>query len=230
MRLLPAALLGLVVSVAASAPDPRAQAEPSGTIVGTVRLTSRIRGTPLPSSAYPNRRVGEAEAPAIPEIRNVVVYLKNPPFHGTLPLMTSELRQEHEAFVPHVLAITRGSTVDFPNRDPFFHNVFSLSGAAAFNLGRYAHGKSRSYVFRKAGLVKVYCDIHSHMNAAIIVFDHPFFTIPKDDGTFEIRNVPVGQLTIVGWHERVGDRSVPVKVEAGRTVKVELTLPVEDTK
>src|SRR5204863_5113290 len=104
-------------------------------------------------------------------------------------------KQQDETFVPHVLAMTRGSTVNFPHADPFFPNVFSLSTAASFNLGRYPQGQSKSQLFPRAGLVKVYCNIHSHMSAAIMVFDHPYFTIPEIDGAYELRNVPAGQYT-----------------------------------
>jgi len=207
----------------------RAQApsDAVGTITGHIKLTTRVRA-PLPSNAYPSRSIGKHEAPALPEIRNVVVYLKDPPYRGALPTSRVELHQENETFVPHVLAITKGSTVDFPNDDPFFHNVFSLSSAAAFNLGRYPRGQSRPARFTKAGLVKVFCDIHSHMSASILVLDHPYFTTPGLDGNYEIRNVAAGQYTIVGWHERVGERSASVRVEAGRAVTVDLTVPVED--
>ena len=212
-------------------PAPSAQAPPgdgTGSITGHIRLTTKIRA-PLAASAYPSRTIGKHEAAAIPEIRNVVVYLKDPPFRGALPVSRAELQQRNETFVPHVLAITKGSTVDFPNDDPFFHNVFSLSSAAAFNLGRYPRGQSKPAKFNKAGLVKVFCDIHSHMSASILVLDHPYFTIPGIDGNYEIKNVPAGQYTIVGWHERVGERAAAVRVEAGRAATVDLTVPVEDT-
>jgi len=206
---------------------PQAQAPDTGTITGHITLTTRVRAR-LPANAYPSRSIGKHEAPPIPEIRNVVVYLKDPPFRGTLPVSREALRQESETFVPHVLAITRGSTVDFPNDDPFFHNVFSLSSAASFNLGRYPRGQSRTEQFAKAGLVKVFCDIHSHMSASILVLGHPYFTIPGTGGDYEIPDVPAGQYTIVGWHERVGERRASVRVEAGRRVTVDLTVPVED--
>jgi len=219
--------LTLVACVAAYAIAAGAQAPDSGTISGHIKLTTRVRA-PLPANAYPSRSIGKHEAPATPEIRNVVVYLKDPPFKGTLPASRVELHQQNETFVPHVLAITRGSTVDFPNDDPFFHNVFSLSSAASFNLGRYPRGKSQHETFTRAGLVKVFCDIHSHMSASILVLDHPYFAIPSIDGNYEIRNVPPGQYTIVGWHERVGERSASVRVEAGKAATVDLTVPVED--
>ena len=78
--------------------------------------------------------------------------------------------------MPRLVAITRGSTVEFPNADPYFHNVFSLSRGATFDLGRYPRGESRSRAFTKPGLVKVYCHLHSQMSASIMVFDHSHFT------------------------------------------------------
>jgi hypothetical protein len=216
----------LCVGLATSAAQPAGQAPRTGRIVGHVALTTKLRGKPLASPAYPRRAVGDHDAPALPEIRNVVVYLKNAPFHGTLPVRRTELRQEHETFVPHTLAITKGSSVDFPNADPFFHNVFSLSGAGTFNLGRYPQGQSKGREFSKAGTVKVYCDIHSQMSATILVFDHPYFTIPELDGTFELPAVPPGEYTIIGWHERVGERAEHVRVNADMTTSIDLTVPV----
>jgi plastocyanin len=201
----------------------------TGRIAGSVKLLKPLKAAALPSPTYAGRTVNVAEAPKIPEIKNVVVYIKDAAMRGTLPVKTAELRQTHEMFVPHVIAITRGSRVEFPNQDPFYHNVFSLSSAANFNLGRYANGKSEHYDFKKAGLVKVYCNIHSHMSATIFVFDHPYFTIPETDGTFDLPSLPAGDYTVVGWHERVGERTAKVHVEAGRTASVELSLPVEDT-
>ena len=200
----------------------------TGSIVGHITLTTRVKGRALPSTAYPTRAVGAHDPTALPEIRNVVVYLKDVAFHGALPPTRADLRQEHETFLPHVLAITRGSTVDFPNDDPIFHNVFSLSSAASFDLRRYPKGQSRSRPFPKAGIVKVYCNIHSHMSATILVLDHPYFAIPNLDGTFELPTVPAGQYTLVGWHERVGERRVGVRVERGKATTVDLSLPVED--
>ena len=224
--LLPAA--ALLATLFAAAPD--GQSTDTGTIVGRVTLTTKMRGQAMPSTAYPGRTVGLHEPPTIPEIKNVVVYLKDVVYRGTLPLKKAELRQAHETFIPHVVAITRGSTVDFPNDDPIFHNVFSLSGAGTFNLGRYPKGQSRPWKFTKAGIVKVFCDIHSHMSATIVVLDNPYFTLPELDGTFELPNVPPGQYTIVGWHERVGERTATVTVERGKAATVDLSLPVEDRR
>ncbi len=131
-----AASFALVAALAGQSPD-------SGTITGQVKLTSRVRGTPLPSNVYQPRSVANHDTVAIPEIKNVVIYLKGVKFKGVLPVSHQEIRQEHEAFVPRVVAVTRGSTVDFPNADPFFHNVFSLSSASTFDLGRYPMGRQQ---------------------------------------------------------------------------------------
>ena len=219
-----AALLTSLIVAAAGG-----QSADTGSVAGRVKLTARIKGAALPSTAYPTRAVSSADTHAIPEIRNVVIYLKDAAVRGALPASTAVLRQEHETFVPHVLAITRGSTVEFPNDDPIFHNVFSLSSAAAFDLRRYPRGQSRRQLFPKAGIVKVFCHIHSHMSATILVLDQPYFTIPAADGTFELGNVPPGEYTVVGWHERVGERRTRVRVERGKTATVDLSLPVEES-
>ncbi len=135
--------------------------------------------------------------------------------------------QVDETFSPRVVAITRGSTVEFPNSDPYFHNVFSLSHGATFDLGRYPRGQSRTRVFPQTGLVKVYCHLHSHMSASIMVFDHPYFTVPGGDGTFSLHDVPAGEYRISAWHERIGESPKMIRVEPGATVRVEFSLPVE---
>lgn len=207
---------------------PASQSQDSGQVTGLVRLTTRVRGTPLPSNVYQPRAVGHHGAGSTPEIRNVVVYLKDVVYRGMLPTSRAQVVQKNEAFVPRVLAITRGSTVEFPNDDPYFHNVFSLSSAAAFNLGRYPKGKTSRWEFNKPGLVKVFCNIHSHMAASILVLDHPYFAIPDVDGTFALPAVPPGRYTLVGWHERIGERTTSILVQPGRPLAVELSLPVED--
>ena len=219
----------VAVALACLVPVARAQAPEGGTVTGRVTLAKRIRGVPLPSNVYQPRAVSRRRSEPTPEIRNVVVYLKNAVFPGELPTTRTQIRQTNEAFSPRVVAITRGSTIDFPNGDPIFHNVFSLSAAATFDLGRFPKGASRSRVFERPGLVKVYCHLHSHMSATILVLDHPYFTLPGHDGAFAIDGVPDGRYTLVAWHERVGERSSVIEVRGGRATSVDLSLPVEAT-
>jgi plastocyanin len=219
------AVAALAVVVAA----PAGQTPEMGSVTGHIKLT-RVRGTPLPSNVYQPRAVNRNAPQPLPEIRNVVVYLKDVPFRGTLPASHEVIRQEAESFVPRVVAITRGSTVEFPNGDPFFHNVFSLSSAATFDLGRYPSGKSGSWRFTKPGLVKVYCHIHSHMSASILVLAHPYFAIPDLEGNFVLRNIPAGTYTVAGWHERVGERTGVVRIDPGQSATLDLSLPVEEAE
>ena len=111
------------------------------------------------------------------------------------------MNQEHETFVPHVLAIRVGTVVDFPNSDPFFHNVFSLSKARRFDLGRYARGRSKAVRFDEPGVVRVFCDIHSHMSAFILVFAHPYFAVTDEQGRYRIDEVPTGTWSVAAWYE-----------------------------
>ena len=202
-----------------------------GSISGRVVLTARVRGAALPTNAYLPRAVSlPAGSSDQSELRNVVLYLKNAPYAGVLPAMHRQIRQEHEAFVPRVVAVTRGSIIDFPNGDPFFHNVFSLSAASTFDLGRYPDTHSRSRQFTKAGLVKVYCHIHSQMSASILVLDHPYFAMPDDAGGFVLADVPEGEYSLVAWHERVGQQISKVSVQAGQASTVEIKLPVVESR
>jgi plastocyanin len=197
----------------------------TGRIEGQVKLVLPPASV-VPSGVYPTRRVSKQQ-PKASEISNVIVFLKDAPHRGELPPMNVTITQKDEAFVPRVVAITRGSTIEFPNSDPFFHNVFSLSKGANFDLGRYPRGVSKSRQFPNAGLVKVYCHIHSHMTASIMVFDHPYFRIPSAEGAFTLDDVPAGNYQISAWHERIGESINTVRVESGRAARVVFALPMD---
>ena len=202
-------------------------APPAGRIEGYVRLTAPgVRA--VPSGVYPSRRVAAPVAANATEISNVVVFIKDAPNRETLPAMRATISQRDEAFVPRVIAITTGSTVEFPNFDPYFHNVFSLSRSANFDLGRFPRGDSRVRKFTSPGLVKVYCHIHSHMSASIMVFDHNHFTIPDAEGWFTLDGVMPGSYRLSAWHERIGESVQQIKVDPGGLARVEFSLPVHD--
>ena len=198
----------------------------TGRVEGRVSITIPVATAP-PSAAYGARRVERPAARLGSELSNVVVFIQNAPKAADLPVTRARILQENETFIPRVVTITRGSTVDFPNGDPFFHDVFSLSRSATFDLGSYPKGQTKSHVFRRAGLVKVYCHIHSHMSASIMVFDHPYFTIPKADGTFALEAIPEGTYQISAWHERIGEHRQSIRIAAGRTSEIQFALPME---
>lgn len=220
------AVLALGLSALAIGATPYA-APSMGRLEGYVRLTSApVRH--VPSGVYPSRRVSAPVAHATPEMNNVVVFIKNAPARERVPPMKATIAQKDESFDPRVVAITIGSTVEFPNFDPYFHNVFSLSRAASFDLGRFPRGDSRARKFTTSGLVKVYCQIHSHMSASILVFDHDYFQIPDASGAFALDDVPTGTYQISAWHERIGESVREVRVEPGQRTRVEFSLPVND--
>ena len=170
--------------------------------------------------------LGTPAARDLPDLLRSVVYLESAP-RGAFESTEgghAVMDQRNETFVPHVLAITTGTTVDFPNSDKFYHNVFSLSKTKPFDLGRYAAGNSRPIRFDRAGIVRVFCDIHSHMNAYILVFNHPFFAMTDAEGRYRIENVPPGTYGVVAWNEGTSSEARPITVPDGGVAELDFTL------
>ena len=198
-----------------------------GATVGFAAADTTIRGTvdmkqgQVTREARPASAAMGAPAPGPSERRPAVVYLDAAP-KGAFELDESAratMDQRGEAFVPHVLAITVGTTVDFPNSDPVFHNVFALSKTKPFDLGRYSRGKSKSVRFDRPGVVQVFCDIHSHMSAYILVFTHRYFAVTDASGRYEIGRVPPGAYTLTVWREgEVRETRAIVVSGAGGTI------------
>jgi len=158
--------------------------------------------------------------------RSSVVYLESAPRAAFEPDedRRARLNQRDERFVPHVLAVTAGTWVDFPNSDMTYHNVFSLSKGNEFNLGRYASGRSRAVRFDRPGIVRVFCEIHSHMNAFILVFSHPFFAVTDDSGRYRIAGVPAGAYNVIAWNEGRASEPKSVSVPGGGTTELDFEL------
>ena len=203
--------------------DSQPAAQQPGVVRGRVSIGIPVTAK-RPTSTYSRSIPAGALAPES-ELRHVVVYVKDAPKTAVAPVR-AEIRQRNENFIPRVVAVTVGSTVDFPNDDPIYHNVFSLSRTRTFDLGRFPKGKSRGERFDKPGVVKVFCQIHSHMSATVMVFDHPWFAIPDEQGTFDLEGVPPGMHQITAWHERLGDTTLPLRVEPGRPATIDFVLPV----
>jgi plastocyanin len=205
---------------------PGAKAQPGAP--GAIRGRMEIRQIARPPERRPEVAAHGTSGPRdLPDLRRGVVYLESAPrgaFEEREP-SRAVLDQRNETFVPHVLAITVGTVVEFPNSDHTYHNVFSLSKAQRFDLGRYAAGKSKSVRFERPGVVRVFCDIHSHMNAFILVFSHRFFDVTSPDGSFSIDGVPPGTYTVVAWYEGETKAQRPVTVAAGASVDLEFVVP-----
>jgi plastocyanin len=181
------ALGGLVLASLASAARP-------------ADVTGRV--TMLDKEDQPGDDVGQA-----------VVWLSGPPAEPRAPVK-SEIGTSKKEFSPHVLVVPVGSTVSFPNYDPFNHNVFSLSDESPFDLGLYGRGEVRSVRLDQPGLVRVYCNVHAQMSALILVRDSPWYTQPGSDGTFTLAPVPPGNYTLHAWHERAPEITRPLAVTA----------------
>ena len=196
-------------------------------MIGRVRLTTKVPGKPLASTAYPRRTVGDHSAPSLPEIRNVVVYIKDASFRGALPAKRAELRQEHETFIPaygrdHARIVGRLSE----RRSVLSQRVFAVARGEFQSRPLRTRAEPRPRV-HKAGTVKVYCDIHSHMSATILVFDHPYFTIPELDGILRAAGGAGRRSTrIVGGMSASANAPNAIRVEAGKAASIELTVPV----
>ena len=198
----------------------------TGRIEGQVLLSTtltarrprfRIYNDPGPGSRPPARESDE--------MHNVVLYLQHAAWQEEPGTQRAAMAQRDEQFAPHILPVARGTTVDFPNDDDVFHNVFSLSGSRTFDLGRYPKGSSKSVVFDTPGTVEVFCHIHSDMSAVVLVLDNPYFAT-ADNGHYAIENVPPGDYTVVGWHERIKPVTHTVHVVAGETAHVDFNIPI----
>jgi plastocyanin len=112
------------------------------------------------------------------------------------------LMQRDKKFIPHVLVVPVGAVVDFPNDDPFFHNVFSLFDGKRFDLGLYEAGSTRAVNFNAPGVSYIFCNIHPQMSAVVIVTEGPYYAVSTPSGDFAIKNVPAGRYRLNVWHER----------------------------
>ncbi len=201
-----------------------AQAPAAGAIRGRLDIR-RLATLPQPRPTVSD--LGGRAPHAAPDVRRGLVYLDVAPrsaFDDREP-GRAVMDQRNETFLPRLLAVQTGTTVDFPNSDSTYHNVFSLSRARRFDLGRYAAGKTKSVRFDRPGVVRVFCDIHSHMSAFVVVFNHPYFRVTDAEGRFRIDNVPPGTYTVVGWYEGEARTQRSVTVTAGAVADLELVVP-----
>jgi plastocyanin len=196
---------------------------------GTIRGRVELRRPLPPPERRPNVADLGSPTAALRDISDrltSVVYFESAPRSapGDVTPGRAVLDQRDERFVPHVLAITIGTIVDFPNSDRIYHNVFSLSKTRPFDLGRYAAGRSKTVKFDRPGVVRVFCDIHSHMNAFILVFNHPYFTLTDADGRYRFDNVPPGPYNLVAWNEGVQSEPMPAVVSEGGEAELDFAL------
>lgn len=203
-----------------------------GLVAGKVTITRNLAAQRMRFRLYPSYKpiAPPPDAGRSDEYQNVVIYLQPLDFDAPAlsPQTGLEILQIGETFIPHVLPVTVGSTVSFPNLDPIFHNVFSLSRPSTFDLGRYPQNETRTVTFSRPGVVPVFCHLHSDMSAVVVVLDTPWYAIPQADGQYEISDLPEGNYRVTAWHERNDPVETEITIVAGEVVNLDLSIPIPD--
>ena len=217
-----------VALTAATPPTARAQGA-TGLVEGHVEVSRKLtsRRPRFRIYAEPGATAAPAEEQAPDERSNIVIYIERLPASAASTAGdTAIIRQRSERFTPHVLPVVQGTTVAFPNDDRLYHNVFSLSAAKTFDLGRFPRGESRAVTFERPGVVQVFCHIHSDMSAVVLVLDNPYFAVPDRNGHYAIPELPPGEYTIVAFHERIRPIRHRVRCAGGGRARVDFRIPL----
>lgn len=213
-------IIGCLVACCAFAGDV------SGRIILQKRLDRKIvgsafydlRGTSVPAITKPQKHGA---------FDHTAVWIETGRAENSVPPLAAKMQQIGRSFQPDFLIVPIGSTVEFPNRDPIFHNIFSLSRSRSFDLGYYAEGKSRVVTFTQAGVVQVYCHIHSDMFGVIVVAPGAWFAVPDQDGLFSFAGVPPGTHRLAVWHKTTGLVRKKLVVPNSGTARIDVALPEE---
>jgi plastocyanin len=202
----------------------------TGTVSGKIELLAvpvsvrEERGTPYRKSGMMSLK--HRFSHSMDEYKNIVVYLEGEGLRESRLQNAPKARmdQQDAEFIPYVLPIQRGTVIDFMNQDNTYHNVFSLSPTKKFNIGRRPTGQAVPVLFDKAGVVQIFCDIHSHMTAFVVVLDNPFFVQPDGKGRYRIDHVPVGTYYVKVWDERLSAHDEKITIDPGSSVTVNFIL------
>jgi plastocyanin len=205
VKLAAAAAAALAAAAAGFAAAPAQPPEPAA---ATAELVGRIDVQPPPGQRA--------------RLSDTVVWL--PGVEGAVRAATPSMSSRNKRFDPHVLVVARGAEVTFPNVDPVYHNVFSLSPGNAFDLGLYRRGAKRTRRLEAPGLVRVYCNIHPDMAGYVLVVEGSAWALTGEDGRFRIAGLPPGRHPARIWSEYAGERELEVDLVAGRAATIELTL------
>ena len=203
----------------------------TGTIQIKAKLTKR-RVTPSVSIYQRGQTVDLGKDPTQDPLEfeqsRVVVYLEGPgpAGVGSADPVKFKIAQLNRRFAPDLLVVPVGSTVSFPNMDPIFHNLFSLSKPKSFDLGAYDQGESRDVFFPKPGIVEIYCHLHPNMAATIVVTPNRWYAKPDRTGQYQIPDVPPGKYTVVAWHKSAGFFRKAIVVEAGHDSTADFFIPI----
>jgi plastocyanin len=200
-----------------------------GTIVIRKQLTKRrvTAAVPLYQRGPGADLTADTEDdPLAAERGRVAVWLEGPELKSAVAQTTAKMEQKDRRFIPEIIVIPAGAKVSFPNLDPIFHNVFSLSKTRAFDLGNYPRGETRTVTFPTPGIVYLNCHLHSNMAATIVITPNRWNTMGDRAGKFALNDVPPGEYTLVAWHKTAGFFRQPVRITAGQDVKTEFLIPL----
>lgn len=167
----------------------------------------------LAGSVHASDFQGQVALPNKRAAANAIITLEGAKKAAPLPKVIIDQREK--MFSPHISVITVGTTVEFPNNDTVFHNVFAYFNAKKFDLGMYPRGATKRVTFDKTGLVALLCNVHSEMSAYIMVVDTPYYAIADRQGRFHLGNVPAGNYTLRVWHESGSDYAKPIEIKEG---------------
>jgi len=202
----------------------------AGVVRGVVRIPAGAQSSTSAPNAYPGRAASLAHVAPVQRgsAADAVVSIERIPAATETTLArvkrpVPQMAQKDQAFVPRVLAVAVGAAVDFPNLDPIFHNVFSVSPVKRFDLGKYPRGHSKRLIFGKAGLVQVYCDIHANMAGYILVLPNHAFARPDSDGAFVLPELPAGAYRLRIWHPDLPEVRREVEVPSSGDVRVDVS-------
>jgi plastocyanin len=169
------------------------------------------------------------------ERSHVVVYLEGDqkgtsasPASVTDRASVPKMEQQNRRFSPDLVVVSAGGSVSFPNFDPIFHNVFSLSKPKTFDLGNYSKGQTRTVAFPKAGIVYVYCHLHPNMAGTIVVTPNLWAARVDAAGQYVLPDVPPGKYTVVAWHKTGGTFRKTIEVTAGKDSVADFFVPLAE--
>ncbi len=212
-------------------PAPAPAASARGSLTGVVIIKGKVKKM-RKFNPYADVYGGGAGSvtPKSDEPGHLAVYLEGDAAGFPAPAEHAVLDQQDRAFSTDLLPILAGTAVDFTNHDRIYHNVFSYSQPAPFDLGRRAQGEKRTVVFDKLpprgiGIIKINCEIHANMRATVLVMRNPYWVVlPETGGPYRLDNLPPGTWTLTGWHAGLAAEPVTVTVRAGETTVMDLTL------
>jgi plastocyanin len=209
----------------------------AGDITGTVRAEPKAGAEQNPAAAtaaYASRKLKFVEKVDYAAMRDFVVCLEGKVGTNAAPtnvvkVTTTRVAQQGAVFTPHVLPVVAGTTVEWPNHDDIYHNVFSDSDAKSFDLGLYkGNPPEKRVTFNKAGKVDVYCSIHANMHCIVLVMENPYFAVTDADGNYSITNVPPGTYTLKAWHERMPADEQEIIVPTNGAVRADFVLSIKN--